>query len=64
MMRVVLDTNVLVSALLKPTSLPRNVLRLGLAGRFQIVVSDAVFAEYQLILPRRELMYSVSVFAK
>ena len=54
-MRAVLDTNVLVSALLKPASTPRNVLRMGLAGTFQIVVSPAVFDEYQFVLPRPEL---------
>lgn len=55
MIRAVLDTNVLVSALLKPASTPRNVLRMGLAGTFQIVVSPAVFNEYQFVLPRPEL---------
>jgi putative PIN family toxin of toxin-antitoxin system len=50
--RVVLDTNVVVSALLKPDSLEDQVLRLGLAGRLQLCLSAATLAEYALVLPR------------
>jgi len=53
--RVVLDTNVVVSALLKPQGLEDQVLRLGLAGRIQLHVSKAVLAEYALVLPRPRL---------
>jgi uncharacterized protein len=54
-MRAVLDTNVIVSALLKPSGNERRVLRMGLAGQFQIVVSEPIFSEYELVLPRPEL---------
>ena len=50
--RVVLDTNVVVSALLKPDSLEDQVLRLGLAGRLRICLSAKIVAEYALVLPR------------
>jgi len=50
--RVVLDTNVVVSALLKPDSLEDQVLRLGLAGRLRICLSAEIVAEYALVLPR------------
>jgi putative PIN family toxin of toxin-antitoxin system len=50
--RVVLDTNVVVSALLKPDSLEDQVLRLGLAGRLQLCLSAEIVAEYALVLPR------------
>ena len=50
--RVVLDTNVIVSALLKPDSLEDQVLRLGLAGRLRLCLSTEILAEYALVLPR------------
>jgi putative PIN family toxin of toxin-antitoxin system len=50
--RVVLDTNVVVSALLKPDSLEDQVLRLGLAGRLRLCLSAETLAEYALVLPR------------
>jgi putative PIN family toxin of toxin-antitoxin system len=50
--RVVLDTNVVVSALLKPDSLEDQVLRLGLAGRLRLCLSLETLAEYALVLPR------------
>ena len=51
-MRVVLDTNVLVSGLLKPAGNERRVLRLGLARRFTLLLSAPIFAEYKAVLPR------------
>ena len=49
--RVVLDTNVVVSALLKPQGLEDQVLRLALAGRLLLCLSPAVLAEYAQVLP-------------
>jgi putative PIN family toxin of toxin-antitoxin system len=51
-MRVVLDTNVLVSGLLKPAGNERRVLRLGLARKFTLLLSAPILAEYELVLPR------------
>jgi len=51
-MKVVLDTNILISACWKPGGLEEQVLELGLAGRFDIVVSPAVWAEYIEVLRR------------
>jgi putative PIN family toxin of toxin-antitoxin system len=48
--RVVLDTNVVVSALLKPQGLEDQVLRLALAGRLLLCVSPEVLAEYARVL--------------
>jgi putative PIN family toxin of toxin-antitoxin system len=50
--RVVLDTNVVVSALLKPQGQEDQVLRLALAGRLLLCVSPQVLAEYARVLPR------------
>jgi putative PIN family toxin of toxin-antitoxin system len=54
-LRLVLDTNVVVSALLKPQGLEDQVLRLGLAGKAELCVSPAVLAEYAIVLPRPRL---------
>jgi uncharacterized protein len=47
---VVLDTNVVVSALLKPQGREDQVLRLALAGRLLLCVSPQVLAEYGRVL--------------
>src|SRR6267378_3184310 len=52
MIRVVIDTNVLVSALLQPEGLPAAVLILALSGRVQPCVSEAVLAEYEDVIRR------------
>jgi uncharacterized protein len=52
MIRVVIDTNILVSALLQPESLPAAVLMLALSGQVELCVSDAVIAEYDEVIRR------------
>lgn len=60
-MRVVLDTNVLVSGLLKPDGNERRVLRLGLAGkRITVLLSPAIMREYEAVLPRPRLKLSTA----
>jgi putative PIN family toxin of toxin-antitoxin system len=61
MIRVVIDTNVLVSALLQPESLPASVLMLALSGQIQLCVSDAVFAEYDEVIRRPRLKRSPEI---
>ena len=51
-MRIVLDTNVLVSALLKPGSKPARILRLVLQGEIDVVTSEAILSEYTEVLSR------------
>lgn len=55
MIRVVIDTNILVSALLQPEGLPAAALMLALSGEAQLCVSDAVFAEYDEVIRRPHL---------
>lgn len=51
MYRIVIDTNVLVSGLLKPGSKPDLVLMIALEGDlFQICLSEEIFIEYQRVL--------------
>ena len=51
----VIDTNILVSALLRPAGPPGQVMAAALAGRLIPVVSDAVLAEYASVLTRPRL---------
>jgi predicted nucleic acid-binding protein len=52
MIRLVLNTNILVSALLQPEGPPAFVFLMGLSVRVPICVSDAVYAEYEAVLRR------------
>lgn len=54
-MRAVIDTNVLVSALLRPDSLPAAVLSQIASLALEPVVCREVMAEYRAVLPRRHL---------
>jgi putative PIN family toxin of toxin-antitoxin system len=54
-LRLVLDTNVLVSAALKPDGLQRTVLLLALAKPAHLYVSAPILAEYKTVLSRAEL---------
>jgi putative PIN family toxin of toxin-antitoxin system len=49
MIRVVLDTNVLVSALLTPDSPPAEILEFVLEGRLRILISPAIIREIGLV---------------
>lgn len=51
-MKIVLDTNVLVSAFLKPQSDPAKILRLILQRNFQIVINEHILSEYYEVLKR------------
>lgn len=55
MTRVVFDTNILYSAILKPDSTPAKAFNLVLDGLVIPCVSDDVLAEYRLVLYRPEL---------
>jgi uncharacterized protein len=53
MTRVVLDTNVLVSASLRPNSVPDRAYTLALA-RFELCASDEMFRELEEVLRREK----------
>ena len=53
-LRLVIDTNILVSAGLKPEGLQRTVLVLTMARPARLYVSQAILAEYREVLARRE----------
>ena len=53
----VLDTNVLVSALLKPGSVPELVVREGMNGDLIPVLNDDILAEYEDVLRRPKFRF-------
>ena len=54
-LRLVLDTNIVVSAALKPAGLQRTVLLLAITKPARLYVSPAILAEYRDVLSRPEL---------
>jgi conserved hypothetical protein TIGR00305 len=54
-MRVVIDTNVFVSALISADGAPRKVIRFALEGQIEPVFGNALFAEYEDVLAREAL---------
>ena len=54
-LRLVLDTNIVGSAALKPGGLPRTVLLLALTKPARLYVTDAILAAYATVLARPEL---------
>ena len=55
MTRVVIDTNILVSAVLQPLGLPSQVFLLAAAGLIELFVSDGIYAEYEEVIRRPRL---------
>lgn len=51
-MKIVLDTNVIVSGFLKPRSKPARILRLVLQGDLLIICNEHILAEYLEVLKR------------
>jgi putative PIN family toxin of toxin-antitoxin system len=54
-LRLVVDTNIVVSAALKPDGLQRTVLLLAITKPARLYVSKAILAEYSEALARPEL---------
>jgi putative PIN family toxin of toxin-antitoxin system len=52
MIRVVIDTNIVVSALLQPLGPPARVLLLAVGGSIQLCISGDVYAEYEEVIRR------------
>ena len=53
-MKIVLDTNVLVSGLLSPQGAPATVLRSVMAGSVSICFDERILSEYRRVLARRK----------
>ena len=57
-MRIVLDTNVLVSGLRNPNGVPGRIVDLLLAGKLTALYNDAILGEYADVLSRPRLELS------
>jgi uncharacterized protein len=58
-MKIVLDTNVLVSAVLSPRGRPADVLNLVLNGRIIVCFDDRIINEYQGVLSRETFKFDL-----
>lgn len=63
MIRVVLDTNVIVSALLQPVGPPAQVFVLAIGGALQLCVSAAIYAEYEEVISRPRFQRTDEIIA-
>ncbi len=54
-MRIVLDTNVVVSGLLRPYSTPAMILRFVITGGVALVADDRILLEYEEVVRRERL---------
>jgi putative PIN family toxin of toxin-antitoxin system len=53
MIRIVLDTNVFISALLQPNGLPAHILTVALGGeRVRLCISAEIYSEYEEVIRR------------
>jgi len=57
--KVVLDTNVLVSGLLKPKSKPAKIVRLIVQGDLDIVINEHILSEYYEVLRRPKFSFDL-----
>jgi uncharacterized protein len=55
-LRLVIDTNVLISAAIKPAGLQRTVLLLAITKPARLYLSESILDEYRRVLGRPELM--------
>jgi putative PIN family toxin of toxin-antitoxin system len=60
MIRVVLDTNIVISALLRSGGLPHAVFNLAVHGIVQLCISEPVLAEYEEAARRPRLKITAS----
>lgn len=63
MIRVVLDTNIVVPALLQPLGPPAQVFELAIGGPIEFCVSGDVYAEYEEVIRRPRLHLSEEIIA-
>ncbi len=60
-MRVVVDTNIFVSALMSDQTAPRQIIRLCLQGELVPLMGNALFAEYEDLVSRDHLFQKYAV---
>jgi putative PIN family toxin of toxin-antitoxin system len=60
-MRIVLDTNVIVSALINPNGMPGRILALVLNGKIKIVYDNRIIFEYIDVLSRKNFGFNEEI---
>src|ERR1017187_5994182 len=63
MIRIVLDTNIIVSALLQPLGPPAQVFVLAIGGSIQLCIRGSVYAEYEETIIRTRFRRSDGIIA-
>ncbi len=63
MIRVVLDTNIIVSALLQPLGPPAQIFVLAISGSIQMCVSGSIYAEYEEVIRRPRFQRAEDIIA-
>jgi putative PIN family toxin of toxin-antitoxin system len=61
MIRVVIDTNIIVSALLQPLGPPAQVFLMAVSGSVQLCITGEVYAEYEEVIRRPRFRRDESV---
>jgi putative PIN family toxin of toxin-antitoxin system len=61
MIRVVLDTNIIVSALLQPLGPSAQIFMMALGGSLQMCVTGGIYAEYEEVIRRPRLKRSEAI---
>ena len=58
MLKIVIDTNILIAAMLNPKGGCRTILKGALKGMYQPLMAEALFLEYEDVFTRTELFLS------
>jgi uncharacterized protein len=64
MIRIVLDTNIIVSALLQPLGQPAQIFVLGISGSIQLCLSGNIYAEYEEVISRPRFRRSEEIIIR
>ena len=58
----VIDTNVIVSALLNPDSIPGTILKYASSGLIAPLINDEILREYKEVISREEFNFKKEIF--
>jgi putative PIN family toxin of toxin-antitoxin system len=62
-MRVVIDTNIIVSALMNPSNAPRQIVRMCLNREIRPLIGSALYTEYRDVIARDDLFQNCLVLS-
>ena len=61
MIKIVIDTNVLVSAVLSPNGIPAKIMETVYSGEFEPIVTDEILEEYYCVLNYKKFGFSQKI---